>query len=62
MHVSCPANGNETGQSSDLMSDLIEKNIGWLHGWLGSRLTGHRRQDVDDLCQDILLKAIRGVG
>jgi RNA polymerase sigma-70 factor (ECF subfamily) len=40
---------------------LIQENIGWLRGWLEARLSGHRRQDVDDICQDIFLKAIRGL-
>ena len=32
---------------------LIQENVGWLRGWLEARLSGHRRQDVDDICQDI---------
>lgn len=41
---------------------LFRANLPWLRGWLGARLHGHARQDVDDLCQDILLKAFRGLG
>jgi len=41
---------------------LIQENVGWLRGWLEARLSGHRRQDVDDICQDIFLKAIRSLG
>lgn len=44
------------------MESLISENIGWLRGWLEARLSGYRRQDVDDICQEIFLKAVRGIG
>jgi RNA polymerase sigma-70 factor (ECF subfamily) len=42
------------------IEELIRANLPWLRGWVGARLRGPRRQDADDLCQDIFLKAIRG--
>lgn len=41
---------------------LLEENLGWLRGWLGARLTGQQRQEVDDLCQEVFLRALRGAG
>lgn len=41
-------------------ADLIRPHLGWLRGWLGARLRGHEEQEIDDLCQDILLRAVRG--
>ncbi len=44
------------------LEPLIRENLGWLRGWLGARLRGARRQDVDDLCQEVLLRVVRGAG
>ncbi len=41
--------------------ELVRQHLPWLRGWLGARLHGHRRQDVDDLCQDIVLRALSGM-
>src|SRR2546426_12483431 len=41
-------------------ADLVRAHLGWLRGWLGARLRGHEEQELDDLCQEILLKALRG--
>jgi RNA polymerase sigma-70 factor (ECF subfamily) len=40
--------------------ELVEQNLGWLRGWLGARLSGRHRQEVDDLCQEVALHALRG--
>jgi len=40
---------------------LLRRHLRWLRGWLGARLQGVERQDVDDLCQEVLLRAVRGV-
>jgi RNA polymerase sigma-70 factor (ECF subfamily) len=42
------------------VEDLLNGNVGWLRGWLGARLSGYQSQDVDDLCQEVLLRALRG--
>ena len=55
-----PASAVPSSEKPDLEL-LVQENLPWLRGWLGARLRGHRRQDIDDLCQDIMLKAIRGV-
>lgn len=58
-----PSNGppSTVPGSEEELDGLVRENLPWLRGWLGARLRGHRRQDVDDLCQEILLKAVRGV-
>jgi len=43
-----------------LLESLIHENLDWLRGWVGARLRGSRAHDADDLCQEILLRAVRG--
>jgi RNA polymerase sigma-70 factor (ECF subfamily) len=39
---------------------LLQSNAGWLRGWLAARLRGRGAQDVDDLFQETVLRAVRG--
>jgi RNA polymerase sigma factor (sigma-70 family) len=50
--------GRLTGEEVD---QAFRENLPWLRGWLGARLRGRRRQDADDLAQEILLSAFRGL-
>jgi RNA polymerase sigma-70 factor (ECF subfamily) len=53
------ASGSDQGREENVSVDsLVRENLPWLRGWLGARLHGHRRQDVDDLAQDIFVKAL----
>lgn len=54
------AAGREGADGQHPLEGLVRRHLGWLRGWLGARLRGRRRQDVDDLCQDVLLRALRG--
>ena len=45
---------------ADSLETLIDRNLQWLRGWFGARLRGARRQDADDLCQEVLLRVVRG--
>ena len=45
---------------AESFEELAADNLPWLHGWLSARLRGRDGQEVDDLCQDIILRALRG--
>ena len=53
-----PQSGIRVG--ADSLETLIERNLRWLRGWFGARLRGVRRQDAEDLCQEVLLRVVRG--
>ena len=55
------SSGKEPEKPESPMEELVRQHLPWLRGWLGARLHGHRRQDVDDLCQDIVLRALNGM-
>jgi RNA polymerase sigma-70 factor (ECF subfamily) len=38
---------------------LVKCNLGWLRGWLAARLSGRDAAEADDLCQEVLLRALR---
>ncbi len=50
----------EAPKDGSSFAELIRPQLGWLRGWLGARLRGAEEQEIDDLCQDILLRAVRG--
>lgn len=59
--VSVPGKESVEWSETTAEEELLGRHLPWLRGWLRARLHGHRRQDVDDLCQDILLRALRGM-
>lgn len=40
------------------VADLLDQNLRWLRGWLGAQLQGAQGQEVDDACQDIVVRAL----
>ena len=54
--------GKSATKAPPNLENLVQENLGWLRGWVGARLHGYKRQDSDDICQEILLRVIRGQG
>ena len=54
--------GKSATKAPPNLENLVQENLGWLRGWVGARLQGYKRQDIDDICQEILLRVIRGHG